>query len=225
MFTFPTTFFGGSQATLTFLQASSPISATQASYTFSSVNLGTASADRYVLAVLACFVSTTGRSLTSATIGGSTATLHANFVSEIPTTADIVLTVAGLLVTAGTSANIVANYSGNMTSCLLATYMLTKWQSITPFGSGTHAANTTVASIATTLNNPQNGCQLVAVTEDFSDTITPSGFTSDNQTTVASFAGLLVGHNNTVNAETARSVSGSHGGSNRNMSIAALSWQ
>ena len=161
MLTFPVSHWGGTGPVITFLQGETPISAATTTYTFNSVNIGAAAADRYVLVCIGSFVSATGRTLSGVTIGGSAANIHCNIRSEIGASSDMFAIIAGLLVTSGTTTTVVATFSGNMTSTFCQVFTMRGAATPTsPYSAGTSGSNASVASVATSVNVPQGGALL-----------------------------------------------------------------
>ena len=95
---------GGGLATLTFLQASTPITGAHNPATFSNVNIGPAASDRYVVMIMQSQTAVPGRSLSSVTIGGSTPTSHVSSASVIAAANTLLTLMAGILIPAGTTA-------------------------------------------------------------------------------------------------------------------------
>lgn len=226
MLTFPITLFAGGAATRTFLQAETPQIASASTYTFTSVNLGTASSDRYVVVVIASGVLTPGRTLNSVTIGGNTATLDANANTSVAASSTTIVGIARLLVTSGTSANVVATFSGNMSVCHCFTYTLTGLVAAAPTATKTTSV-TSGTVINDTINIPAGGIFLMAAaattstgswtetgaTEDADD----GGGSSNNlPACCASIAGLA--------AETGRAYSATISANTPAMAMAAAAW-
>lgn len=117
-------------------------------YTFTSAAIGTASADRYVLIGVAGRGSLgSARTISSATIGGNTATLQAN-----SSFGDLYVGWIGLTVTTGTTATVVVNFSGAMNNAIIHVYTITGLASTTPtdtaFASGVDPTTSTIDSLA-----------------------------------------------------------------------------
>lgn len=166
MLTFPVTLFA-SGATRTFLQAETPQLAAGPAYTFSGVNIGAAATDRYVVVEISNAVNAPGRTLNTVTIGGSAATIHVN--AHLDTGAAVVIVgIAGLLVTAGTTANIVATFSGNMNTCYCRTYTLQGLTSTTPTATKTTTNGAGATTVSDTIDIPANGILLFGVQTDAS---------------------------------------------------------
>lgn len=215
-------FRGRGGATCAFLQAETPQLSGVATYTFTSVNIGTASADRYVVVVVSNGVTTVGRTLNSVSIGGNAATLHVNSRIESGGN-DVIIGIAGLLVTSGTSANVVVTFSGNMNTCYCRTYALRRLHSTTP----TTPKATTLASgtvISDTINIPAHGILIFgaqALTSTGSYTMAGATEDADQNTNnlpsaTASSQGMA--------AETARAYSATISANTPILAMAAAAW-
>lgn len=90
------------------------------SYTFTAVPISTASAYRRVLVLINGTGSASGRTLSSVTIGGVTATSHVINVSSSTYSSRMV----SALVPTGTTADIVITYSGSMNDCSIGVWAL-----------------------------------------------------------------------------------------------------
>lgn len=225
MFTFPITLFATSNtATLTFLQSETVQIASQSSYTFTVANIGPAASDRYVVVCISSEASTDGRTLSSVTIGGNAATLHANAASNIVASTTVIAAIAGLLVTSGTTATVVANFSGNMAICYCHVYTLTFDLSSTPTATKTKASNAATTSLSDTINVPENGALLVTsccATSTGSYTMTGVAEDADlNSGNVPS----CVGSQDQLSAETGRAYSVTISANTPNMAMAAVVW-
>lgn len=96
-------------------------------YTFTGAAIGVAATDRLV--VVGIGASAGGaRSVSSVTIGGVTAAL----INTSTLSADGIAAIACLRVAAGTTANIVVNFSGGCTSCSIGVWNINGQQSDTP---------------------------------------------------------------------------------------------
>lgn len=110
------------------------------SYTFSSVSIGAASADRVVIVAVG---GTTGSTpaINSVTIGGNTATLAASQAST--SAAGCIAGLYYLAVASGTTANIVVTFNKTMGSCEIAVFSMTGHASETPAATGTDGTGST----------------------------------------------------------------------------------
>lgn len=119
-------------------------------YTFNDINIGTASSDRLVALILVGS-SLTPVSLSSVTINGVAANLHLQTTGKITTTA-----MASLLVTSGTTANIVATWSGNSNRCVLGLYAIKSLSNTIPYATSV-VNNNTGSTISNTINTAAGG--------------------------------------------------------------------
>ena len=118
---------------LTYIGSPTQQSGTSGSVTFTNANIGTASSDRLVIALLTAVRTTiSARTLSSVTIGGNGATVHVSAVQNASGSAGINCSISSLVVTSGTTATIVGNYSGAFTTGVLNVYTLTGYNSATP---------------------------------------------------------------------------------------------
>jgi hypothetical protein len=153
---------GGGLADLEFLQAqTTATSAGTLTFTFNSVNIGTAFADRHVIVCIGVFGAVGVTSLTSVTIGGVAATIHASSTLAIAATKTQIVAIAGRSIAAGTSTTVVVTLSGsNMSVCFCRVYTLHRYRSATVTdGQGTTASN--AGSVADTIDIPASGVLLV----------------------------------------------------------------
>lgn len=180
--------------TKTFLQSVAN-DADLTTYTFPSQNLGTASAGRYIVALIAGSSGTSGRTISSVTIGGVSAS-QLGFVSEAGSTRASSIWIAA--VPTGTTGDVVITWSAGMGRCGVGLYSLTGAQT-TAFDTATATA-TSGTTLSDTINIPAGGvCFSVAtaqvsgdyswswtnITEDF-DTLLETGSPNHNRFTGAS---------------------------------------
>lgn len=151
-------------ATRTFLQKETTQVANQTTYTFANCNIGAAASDRYIVAVVGGFGLPNNRVLSSVTIGGSAATIHANANLFVAASARYITGIAGRLVTTGTTATVTVVYATDvMAVCFCALYALHGLASTTPTATATETlggAGGTV--ISDTINIPSNGILIVS---------------------------------------------------------------
>lgn len=115
-------------------------------YTFSSCNIGSANANRYVVVIGSGYSGNvlTARSVSSVTIGGNSASVDytaSNAASQCA---------AKLLVTTGNTANIVVTCSGSMANYSIAVYVVYGLNSTTPVDSQTGLSNPATLTMTTT---------------------------------------------------------------------------
>ena len=159
MFTFPTTLFGKAPLAATFINSYNLGGGTSPSV---SASIGTAAADRYVFILVSGYRNANNQgAVTSVTIGGNTATLHAN-IGGGSIAATLAACVAGLLVPSGTSATVVVNFSDSFTDSGIGVIAVTGLNSTTPFDSDAVLAGTggIVGSISANIDVPGNGLML-----------------------------------------------------------------
>lgn len=164
----------------TFLQFASDTT-NAAEYTFSSQNIGTASADRYIIAAVNSRIAgTTANDVSGITIGGSAM----DEIVQAQGTGDgnsCFGAIFALNVTSGTTADVVVTWTTTMLRCGLALYSITGLANTTP-----HDTDSSVAdNPSVNLNVPATG-----------HVISCSG--SGNNTATASWTELTEDHDTTV---------------------------
>jgi len=131
-------------ATITYLQLTKD--ATDLStYTFASVNFGTASSDRRIIVAINGRTqdgTSSGSVISSVTIGGVSATIAVQAQNSGNTTG-----IAIAAVPTGTSGDVVVVFAETMTNADIATYSTTGVSSDTAFSTGTSTANPLTANI------------------------------------------------------------------------------
>lgn len=167
------------------------------SYTFTNVNIGTASNDRIVVVGIGS-VSVSAGSVSSVTIGGNTATINTQ-ASGGQTC------VVSLLVTSGTTATIVVNYTAGRGNCTIYVWTITKAKSIAAKSADSQSNTTSNPSI--TLNGEAGavGCAVTFVSNTGTSSFTWAGMTENADQTaetrrVSAASGLLNSSLNTVTA-------------------------
>lgn len=213
-------------ANLTFLQSETPKSTTASSYTFTSANIGTATPDRVVVVGVSGLSSIDDRTLSSVTIGGNAASLDANAASHIGGGSSVVACVASLLVTSGTSADIVVAFSNTMLGCCCHVYTLTDYQSATPSDTEAAVSNASAASVSGTINVTGPGALLMCGSTSASVTgLTLGGTTEDAETnSTAPGSRLASGMSEGLGTESSRSLTVTPT-SNNNLALAAAVWR
>jgi len=181
------------------------------SYTFSGMGIGTADADRKVLACIGGFGSS-GATPTSVTIGGVSATQVA-----VSATSRATAVVFEASVPTGTTGDVVANYSATQTRVACATYSAIDLD-MTPFDTDTDTQTSGGADLVGTVTKSDGGYVLGVCWATFASDITwinltedlvPQNPEGDSFFTVASVASVG-GSDVTVTAELT-------GGSNHNV--------
>lgn len=223
MFTFPITLFGTRPATITFLQASTPISGLHSTATFSNVNIGPEANDRLVAMVMTAGVAAPDRSLSSVTIGGVTPSTPINFTSVIPLASTTLCAISTRLITSGTTATYSATFSGTVSATFLHTYVLRGLSSTTPVTTASAASNASVDSISTSIDVPAAGVILMAGATRQVD-ISLTGANKDAQSTSGTF-GMATGSLQNLLSQTGRSLAASlQAPSTMNAVLAAATW-
>lgn len=217
----------GASATRTFLQREATINiGATSTFTWTDCNIGTAAADRYVVAVIgAGVVGVSGRTLSGVTIGGSAADIRATATSDEAASATRILTIAQRLVTSGTTATIVATFSNTMQVGFCFVYTITGLIAAAPTATATETENALVdATISDTINIPAGGVLIGGVVATgTTGTWSFSGVTEDadnNTNNIA--AGSASEHN--LSAETARAYSATVSANTPGKAMAFAAW-
>lgn len=114
---------------LSFLQATN-LTTDLTTYTFSSENLGAAAGDRHIIVAIESRASSAGRTLSSVTIGGESATIAVQGTNSGGATS-CVAALAIAAVPTGTSGDVVVTFSGGMLRCAIQVYRVTSLTSAT----------------------------------------------------------------------------------------------
>jgi len=199
-------------------------------YTFAGANIGAADAARYVI-VLVTHASSAGaaRTVSSATIGGISASIHANAGAASAQGLGTAILIA--LVPTGTTATISITLSGGGGSCDIGVYRVVGLASATPFDTAT-ASDAAGGGVLTTntLDVPHRGLVLgVANFEADSGSVTWVGASenydeSNGDGTPEIVTGAM---SNDLAAEVNRTVSATHstnGGSGNDCCMSVASW-
>lgn len=132
------------------------ISTNLATYTFSAHAIGTAAADRIVVVMINGTLVTTATTVSSITIGGNAATLHGTQIDSTPLRPKQAM--AGLLVTSGTTADIVITWTQTLESCQISVWALTGTGGVfLPIVRDVRTATTTGTVATSALVVPPNG--------------------------------------------------------------------
>lgn len=94
--------------------SSASIDASQTTYTFAGLSIGTPAANRVVIALLSFRGGTTARTLTSVTIGGVAATVHQNISAVSVSSGLMYYVMCSAVVPLGTTADVSATFSGTL---------------------------------------------------------------------------------------------------------------
>lgn len=146
---------GAAGGALTITPQSSASSASDlTTYTFSAQAIGAASADRIVIVACGAVNVSSGTTLSSATIGGISATILKQQTNNAASV-DTIFAIIAASVTSGTTADIVLNYSAGQLRAGVSTYSMTGG-SITPYATYANT-NGTDAVPDITINVPAGG--------------------------------------------------------------------
>lgn len=120
-------------------------------YTFNSVNIGTATADRLVVVMVSGSTDSPTRTISSVSIDGTNGTVHAAS-TQGPTG------VASRVVSSGTSISVVVTFSGGVFRCWISVFTIKNYRSATPVTSVSNG--TTGTSDSWTVDIPAGGVAL-----------------------------------------------------------------
>lgn len=216
--------YGGvaTPASNTFIGSAVDTSNQATTYTFSTQGIGAADGTRRVIVGWAGFGSAGARSLSSATIAGTSATIHVN-ISSIDTSGFF-----STLIPTGTTATIVLVFTGAMGNCGIGI-----WRQINETSSTVHATATDItisaSALSASLNIPNNGC-LYAVTKFTTITAPPiTAWTNATERYDGSIEGTADQHSGAsetgLATETPRTVTATFSGSGLSGSLSLMSWQ
>jgi len=211
-------------AQLTFITQTSDIT-NLTTYTFTGVSIGTASDDRLVVIACAAGAGDARFALSSVTIGGTGATVHAASPNTDSGVATIQCGIASRLVTSGTTADIVITWSAGVDACNLAVYTLTAWKNSTPTSTFSATTLLSVTTRTATVDLSARGATLFVVgpiglgrTTSWSSTVEDYDGSPGSRSTMA-VANILPLNDTASFVETA-TTSTSNG-----IAIAAVSWR
>lgn len=148
----------------------------KSSWTSSARSIGTATATRRVYTLLCGKVTTTStRTLSSATVGGNSATIHAQ-ASYFPVNPgpSLVAAIVSAVVNSGTTAVTAATFSGNLTDFFCASIALDRLNSGTAFDTATGTATSSAVSTGAALDYSSGGYAMGIVFSTASDGTSPS---------------------------------------------------
>ena len=192
-------------------------------YSIAGVSIGTATADRYVVAAIGGTTSAGTRTISSCTIGGVSAT----FVGRINVTASCSLEFWIAAVPTGTTATIAPTWSAGMLNCGVATWALTGLTSSTPVSTATDSTPTTNAedvNLTTTIGDVIVGATLSANATN--RTFTWVGVTEDADFTVETGVCTMGGGSfTTVSSESPRTINSTRSGSSTDMLTISANWR
>lgn len=193
-------------------------------------DIGTAAADRYVIAIIHWRATATNRTLSSITIDGGAATIHAQS-SHTGGSTSLGVAIVSRLVTSGTTADIVPSYSGAVSTQGIAVWDMVGATNASPTDTDTN----TDAGIATrtdlSLNVPAGGCVISGVTMSsgavnkcvtWLGIETPEDYDHCSTTPL----GMSGGHANNLTGDTTHSVSADiNETADAGMEMVGLSWR
>lgn len=192
-----------------------------ATATYTACNIGTASADRLVVVVCTGIHGST-RTLSSVTIGGNTATVHASSGSGAGQES---VGIASLVVPSGTTADIVVTWSAAPSNNGIMVWIVTGWSSSTPYSSYANADGTSATTKVATLDTIAGGILIVGAGHGANDTCSWSSVTEDADFQVNSAAARMSGGSKTgLTTVSSATETATWSGSQHN-SIAAAVWQ
>jgi len=186
-------------------------------YTFSGADIGPAAADRIVVVVCQ---TEGGASLSSATIGGSSADIRVQ-----SNNGNVVTAIITRLVTSGTTADIVVTWNTSTLRCLIGVYSLTGATEVPVDTDAAAAASGTGQTLTVTI--PANGCAINGDSHGSGTTPTTWGGSSaadyDEPPTGSSlFSGSLTP--STGSLRTDHSITTSHANSTQPIAAATVVW-
>jgi len=174
-------------------------------YTLTSVSIGTASSDRYVIVGFGASDGTSGKTDSSVTIGGVSATKLAGAYYVGGTTRMCALYAA--LVPTDTTATIAITFSAGMSRLGVSVFSATGLQSVTPRDSATAQGDTSGTLLSASLTGPSDGFIVGFVfQQDENANFTWTGITERNDTALEAVA-KYSGASDNFTASGAKSVS------------------
>ena len=188
-------------------------------YTFTAANIGTASADRYVIVVMAWGASA-NRTPSSVTLGGNAMTAVAGGATGFY---GVGIYISASPVASGTTADVVVTFDNNPQRCGIVVYQVNNLVSTTAVGTATTSSDNTAMNIATTAN----GFAIAGATArngSVNETFTFSGVTEDVDFTVETTGSTMAtgSVNSTTGSTLAITIDAS--GSSSNWSFACASF-
>jgi hypothetical protein len=194
--------------------ATSKDASTATTFTFTNHSIGAADSSRIVVVGLAD-AGSGGNTISSVTIGGNSAAIAVQ-TSGTSTRVGI----AYLAVPSGTTATIVATYSGSVSRCFVNVYSVVGAQNGTPFDTDGPAGGGT-SSRSITIDAPIGGGVIAISTDGNADDTTWTNATEDNDDISNGFDGVSVAHYTTPGAtETNKSIT-----ANSVRAVCGASWQ
>lgn len=163
--------------------------ANQTTYTFTATSIGTASADRRVIVAFGASDGTAGKTDSTVTIGGITATKLVGAYYVGTTTRMAAMYMAS--VPTGTTADIVVTYSGQMSRMGMSVFSATGVQSATPRDSVSAQGDASGTLFSANLSGPNGGFIVgFLFIQDEATSITWSGITERHENALEAVAKL-----------------------------------
>lgn len=194
------------------------------SFTFTNHAIGTAASDRLVVVGITSRDDDFGNNVTisSVTIGGNGATVHAT------TNSHAVAGVASLVVTSGTTATIVVNVSATAQNCVVGVWTITGLTSTTPVHAPTPSSSNSddanSMSVSTNLSADGVAVAVLCVGQTGAGAITPSNTTERADNTVGTSYRYEFADRTATVAESGTAMGGSWS-TNWRRGIATVSWR
>lgn len=176
-------------ASCTFLQATNDIS-DLTEYTFASQNLGTTSADRYIIIGIISRKAGAATTITGVTIGGYQAQIVGQVTNNI--TNSNVSGIAVANVPTGSTGDIVVTFGAGMVRAAIQMYHAVNISGTSTFNIATSTADDPSA----TLNVPDNGCAIASALTAQATTLSWTGLTERWENTLETFVTLGSASNN-----------------------------
>lgn len=195
-------------------------------YTFAGASIGTAETGRIVIVAVSSGGAATTRTLTGVTIGGNAATQVVNNAHDTGTSANVTAIFA-LQVDAGTTADIVATFSGNMNRCAISVYRLTGATGVAANDTASAGGTADSDGISDTINVPAGGGAVsVGVMNGTGPTIDLTGLaTADVEATIENANNAYASaHEEFATAQSGLTLTLTSGAVSVNSSLAAASW-
>lgn len=160
---------------LSFLQAAASTTDTN-SYTFSSQNLGTAAADRYIVVAIATRKSGATTTISSVSVGGVSATIVVQQSNTVTNTCVSGIAIAA--VPSDTTGDVVVTFGASVLRCGIALYRADNLFSATAFDTD----NSAVQDPTVSLDIPGPGFAIGTATTGTATSTTWTGITEDHDT-------------------------------------------
>jgi hypothetical protein len=193
-------------------------SADRTTYTFSNVSIGGAG-----LIVVASHTEGAGVPLVSMTIGGVSATIDVQVSSATGTRTNTAICSA--VITSGSTATIVVNYTGVVARCGIAVYRVQNYTSVTPVTTASNSANSGTGLSATLNSLSVNDAVIAAYTTGDNNAITWTNITERYDQSVGGEQSRESGGNATVGSSGNYTVTTSNTNSTQGITLVAAAWR